>query len=308
MTCPPFRARLDGLLHEINPRKANDGIRSRKPRRARRHARTATGRHVCFVLRLPNSFSRQELLVFQFNISPHRSDTPVNKHALNHNTRHFNEHAPHDPELRPITQHPISPFRLPRGAVSDLFSLTEGRLLNSPAGWFHFPLPFTRAMPGLPCRHPASAALADSRKKMDSGAYTGMTNQLPPSSRVGALARRIEGETGASRASPEFVEGETPFDTPPSAATQGEERGVGGLRRSQTRLFQQPPQGGSEISSLPGRLHTPNHEIRSFPTASKGTGRDLSLQRRIPHRSGLAKEERRGIRRKGRGRRFPPAG
>ena len=40
-----------------------------------------------------------------------------------------------------------------------------------------------------------------------------MTNQLPPSSRVGALARRIEGETGASRASPEFVEGETPFDT-----------------------------------------------------------------------------------------------
>ena len=88
------------------------------------------GRHACFVLRLPNSFSRHELLVFQFNISPHRSDTPVNKHALNQNTRRFNEYAPHDPKLRPITQHSISPFRLPRGAVSDLFSHTEGRRSN----------------------------------------------------------------------------------------------------------------------------------------------------------------------------------
>ena len=119
------------------------------------------GRHVCFVLRLPNSFSRHELLVFQLDISPHRSDTPVNKHALNQNTRRFNEHAPHDPELRPITQHSISPFRLPRGAVNS-FSHIEGRLSNLPFVWPHFRLPFTRAMPGLPCRHPASAALADS--------------------------------------------------------------------------------------------------------------------------------------------------
>ena len=95
-------------------------------------------------------------------------------------------------------------------------------------------------------------------------------DDTPPSSRVGASAvsRESRGASGARRRG-------APFDTPPSAATQGEvdtvamqdegltrpmrsvptEKGVSSDRegrncicaRSQGRIFQQPPQGGSEI-------------------------------------------------------------
>ena len=38
----------------------------------------------------------------------------------------------------------------------------------------------------------------------------------------------------------------SPFDTPPLAATQGEERGVGGFQWTHTWVFQQPRQGGQK--------------------------------------------------------------
>ena len=50
----------------------------------------------------------------------------------------------------------------------------------------------------------------------------------------GAAYRRMPFRLGASP---------SPFDTPPSAATQGEEKGIGGFQGTHTGLFQQAPCG-----------------------------------------------------------------